>query len=298
MRFVDTQIKFNKTYNVEVFQYVFVVGSEYSYTNKLGNAETDSIYIFSKPMPVLVEVPLFETDYKVVDSYPMPPEVSVNFYKDSTNKVLLSLKPGLGKNSKEAIFIEDDDFPTDGLIQFEKDDRPKEYISYVSKNKPESYRDFSGSPRRFPVEMSDSKSFILDVEPNKDFWLTFRSKDVHGKLSNPTEIWQIRIVSENGLVFPQTKIYNFEEESKVAQSFSKRIKIEPSELQLQINNQKLSKKLSNDIKVKDLELENTSEKIWDVDDKDRKFKLRVTSKETGKTMDFNFKMTLQRKLGE
>ncbi len=298
LRFVDTQVKFNKSYRVEVFQYVFVVGSKYNYTNKLGNTETDSIYISSSPMPVLVEIPLFKTEYKIVDSYPMPPEVSINFYKDSPRKILVSLKPGLGKNSKDPIFIEEDDFPNSDAIQFEKDDRPKEYISYMTKNKPDSYSDFSKLQRRFPVELSDSKSFVLDVEPNRDYWLTFRSKDVHDKLSNPTEVWQIRIVSENGLVFPQTKIYNLEEKTKTVQSFSKRLRIEPSELQLQINNGKLSKKLSTDIKMKDLELENTSEKIWDVDDKDRKFKLRVTSKETGKVLDFNFKMTLQRKLGE
>jgi hypothetical protein len=247
---------------------------------------------------VVAEIDLFETSLTITDAHPMPPDVEFKFYLNDPEKALVLLRPGQGSANEFPVFIDPDDF-TDGStrLDFKKDDRPKEYMVYVTDERPRDYEGFAGKSKKFLIDFGVLKAIPISVEPNKDYWVTFRTKDVHNKLSNPTEVYQLRMIYENGVLLPTKRIYNFEGEMKEPVEFFKNFKVTPSELQLEIDNSVLVNKLAKDVTTKDirLEAENSVRRIWNDDRSTRKFKIRITSKNSGKTLDINYKMLLERK---
>ena len=46
------------------------------------------------------------------------------------------------------------------------------------------------------------------LEPNKKYFYTFRAVDVHGKVSNPSQVYQLEISFDGASAFLLTKIIN------------------------------------------------------------------------------------------
>jgi len=297
LELLDTQVKYGKQYFYQVIQARFVLGSRYSY-KRVKNAIDRDLVVTVEPYPVVAEIDLFETSLTITDANPMPPDVEFRFYRNNPEKALVLLRPGQGSVTEFPVFIDPDDF-IDGStqVEFKKDDRPKEYVLYVTDEKPRDYEDFAGKSSRFQVGSAAVKAIPVSVEPNKDYWVTFRTKDIHDKLSNPTSVYQLRMIYENGVLLPTKKIYNFEGEMREPVEFFKNFKVTPSELQLEIDNSALVNKLAKDVTTKDIQLEaeNNTRRIWNDDTNTRKFKIRVTSKNSGKSLDINYKMLLERK---
>jgi hypothetical protein len=299
LELLDTQVKYGKQYFYQVIQASFVLGSRYYYKRVKGtSSQPDNLQIIVEPYPVVAEIDLFETSLTITDAHPMPPDVEFKFYLNDPEKALVLLRPGQGSANEFPVFIDPDDF-TDGStrLDFKKDDRPKEYMVYVTDERPRDYEGFAGKSKKFLIDFGVLKAIPISVEPNKDYWVTFRTKDVHNKLSNPTEVYQLRMIYENGVLLPTKRIYNFEGEMKEPVEFFKNFKVTPSELQLEIDNSVLVNKLAKDVTTKDirLEAENSVRRIWNDDRNTRKFKIRITSKNSGKTLDINYKMLLERK---
>ena len=113
------------------------------------------------------------------------------------------------------------------------------------------------------------------VMANQKYWYTFRAIDMHGHISNPTAVYQVELVDDHGSVKPIIRTFNFEEPKyfEAIKECQKYLMIKPNLKQLYYN----SEKDSIDHMFNDSDSSGVK----------RRFKVRITSKSTGKKIDLN-----------
>jgi hypothetical protein len=144
--------------------------------------------------------------------------------------------------------------------------------------RPKTYFDFSNSLYQvIPFNGETSTTFIENLQQNIKYYYTFRSIDVHGNISNPSDIFEVKIINNDGAIYPIITPYYFEQNEKlnIEKSFKKYLAIDPAIIQQQLT-------LSEDGSLV-LGVDNG---FWNQD-----FKIRITSKESGKSFDINLNFT-------
>ena len=114
----------------------------------------------------------------------------------------------------------------------------------------------------------------------------FRTVDNHGKISNPSPIYRVEMVDDDGTVFPIIDVVEFTEvvPKQRKKSMKKYLYIAPRLGHTIINEEKSG--LSGASSATDADgqifLGSKTETVWD-----KKFKIRLTSTKTGRKMDIN-----------
>ena len=355
IKYVDTQVKFDKEYTYEVFACQMIIGTEYEYVKYTmpvsylgvdfgdpppfdGEEVTDrdifktdygnrlfvaaeerqavntdvnykaNIYLQSTPSVKIAEVPFFSSVGKVIDDPPVFPNVDMIPYRGVKDKILINLSPTVGEyelqpvvfNNNEQLIVDDirntKDLFSDEPITFTTDDYVSRYEIYRMEAPPEKIEDFSQNLRNvLTVSASNrgvsSASFVDDIEPNKEYYYTFRTIDIHGKVSNPSAIYRLIMVENSGAVYPLLEVYEIGQEKpkEISKSLKKLLNIKPR-LSQTIINQALSS-LGNGASVKDV-----SNIVLGVEEKSlfgKRFKIRLTSKHTGKQIDLNVRFNVE-----
>jgi hypothetical protein len=276
--------------------------------------------VMVRPTLKLVELPYFNTDPSkysmVLDMPPLPPQVVPIPFRATKNKIMFLFDGSVGKENVLPVAIEPGDqelYDVHRLAQsvgageeitFNSDNPLVSFEIFRTVNPPTSYQDFKGKK----VFTTSKTSYIDNINPNKKYYYMFRSLDSRGNISNPSPVYEIELVTlEDGsdlykvAVLPKIKIYNFPQLAKdnFERSMRKYILIKPSREQATIN-EKVSK-LPGSKENPTLNLDNiepvigvTERALFAVQDlsgsvmSNKKFKLRITSKTTGRKMDFNF----------
>jgi hypothetical protein len=307
LRFLDTQVKYSKRYFYKVWAYQLVIGSKYWYTD-LDVQSYDhhaSFKTHMEPSVMLVETLYSDATVRVMDKPPVPPDVDIIPYKGVDNEILFYLKGNVGDFEAEPVLIQSTDQAIfnnirdsqkkdiDEKILFGSDDHPSTFQIFRIENKPRSYSDFTNNIRaRVNIDISleskqkaTSASFVDSVSPNTKYYYIIRTIDIHGHVSNPSPIYEVEIINENGLIFPLIKCVDFDKENNETNKPARRfIQIVPNILQTLINEEKSGyeeAETAEDIKRK-LHLGVTSDAVWD-----KRFKIRLTSKSTGKKIELN-----------
>lgn len=231
------------------------------------------------PDIVLMEDLYFQTpDVIISDNPPVPPDVNIVPYRAINNKILILLdgltdtyraKPVIMLPSDEAEydFIKKAQISPDDKVLFSSDDPVREFQIFRTDKKPFSYKDFE-----LYATISDTH-YDEKISPNKKYYYTFRAIDGHGHISNPTEVYEVELIDDHGAVKPMIRIFNFEEPkySSSIKECQKYLMIRPSLEQAYYDGKS--------------ELDHMFNSPDDA--KKRKFKVRVTSKATGKKFDIN-----------
>ena len=155
-----------------------------------------------------------------------------------------------------------------------------------------SYEDFDGN--LLTTETSNvaiSVSFVDKISPNKKYYYTFRGIDVHNNRSNPTDVYQVELVQFEGMIFFDINIYTFKFEEmgynnvKSSRTFRRYLKINPNLIQSLIDYDKSipNKSTASAYDAPRIKLGLADESVWD-----KRFKMRITSKHSGKKFDINF----------
>lgn len=319
--YIDTQVKYDTNYIYRVFAEVLVLGNEFEYDaeflpafektfNEDGTlasitpdpAGTEArLEITNKPSFRIFERELFETSTKKIqDDAPLDPDVEFNTYKDIDDQILITLSKKIGNKIEEPVIIQDideDRFDIDenGEVEFRSDSIVDKYELFRLAEVPESYEDFAEGKKvtlrtSFGINSdlsSDRVSFKDSVNANQEYYYTFRAIDIHSKLSNPTKIYVVKLTSESGLIIPDIEVKDIEElkeKQSKPKNLRRYLKIQLPLEQFAIDIQKSKLENAESALGKQIKLGMKDEKTWG-----KNYKMRLTSKSTGKKLDINFK---------
>lgn len=305
---IDTQVKYGKKYRYEIYAYKYVLANRYKYINKIEGLEqnflTRTFTVQNNPEAYIVKV-LFATANEVVlDKPPAPPEVEIIPYKDNADEVSFFFNPSsLQYKIKEFAFTEEEraqyqlirdsqDLRAEELITFGGDDKTDRYYVYRIEKYPSSYGDFVNGLHKVVYTREDTVSAeLLDrLTPNKKYYYIFRSVDVHGHVSPPTEVRELELINEDGTVFLNSKIVQFKEVKfeKEQKDVKRYIHIKPTLLQALVKDSILEPYSPTATAIlpfiEELGHESLQKKVWG-----KQFKMRIKSKSTNKFVDVKFK---------
>jgi len=220
---------------------------------------------------------------------------------------MINLHPGIGKATLAPIVIENSEIgemnnilrsqnviDTDNpKVKYDGDDFISKYRIYRLNTHPLSYGDFSDSLiREINTPTSTSTSLDETIIPNNKYWYVFRSIDIHGHLSYPSPVYQIEIVDDGASIYPLIDTVEFKTvNTKVASKPLKRFMHIMPNIRHYIYSDEIEEKIEeaggaaslsagDADKIKDIGVADPS--LWG-----KKFKIRLTSKTTGRKIDIN-----------
>ena len=186
-------------------------------------------------------------------------------------------------------------------ITYKNDDPIDEYEVFRITTMPTSYSDFDTTDNpheqlsgKITVDKESSATSLVDtIQPNTKYYYCFRSIDVHRNFSNPTHVFEAELVDNEGQVYLILNPIYFEnslspQKSKTGRRF---VYIEPSLRNVQYTQPSPTTQdflLETQATVDTLPSNNIlaqgegTVSVWG-----QTFKIRVTSKKTGKKVDLN-----------
>ena len=285
--------------------------STHSTTNNLHELPVDSceatFTASTMPMAVIKEQPFFVWTGSIMDKPPTAPDVKLIPHQNIDNSLLILLNETAGTAIEEPIVINEEDqeifdnikesqgyfgqLPDE--IEFGADNPVVSYEIYRTDKKPLSHHDFSGKLHAtVNTELNghnlSAASYVDNIDPNIEYYYTFRALDIHGHFSNPTAIFKIQLISDDISVIPEHDIYDPEKEKETTQGSK------PMKSQFQIV-PKITQAIVNEVAsgldgstAREVSSASTpvlgaeEETIWG-----REFKVRLTSRQTKRQVDFN-----------
>ena len=270
--------------------------------------------IVMKPATRIVKVPYFTRSSIVLSNPPPAPEVEIIPYRGINDNLLFTFDATFTKQSAIPIAIEPGEedlingyYDAQGLlpgekIVFESDDIPDSFQVYRLDSLPSSYSDFAGNQRASISTLVSSEgktirvasaTYVENLQPNTKYYYTFSTADFHGNVSNPTIVYEIELVDDGGAIYPIIKTHQFSAVESTTNSIpmKKLIEITPSLSQVTANvsqnvlnsdGETIPTPNTGDLSSVRLGDESLIDPIWD-----KTFKIRLTSRQTGKKMDFN-----------
>jgi hypothetical protein len=324
LKFVDTQVKYDTDYTYTVSEFKIVVGSKYNYTNLssrqeiVNNGFAAADLTFETEISV-IEVPLFERLVTIQDSPSVAPDVEVIPFRAVEDKIKINLNANTGEYLLDPIAIESTEEAQiikfrraqergEGPIEYRTDDPPVTFEIRRIEKHPESYQDFAGATiaklktaignvaNSRSILQASSVSFTDKIEKDKKYYYICRSIDVHGNYSYPTAVYEVELADINGLVYPFIQVVDFKQKKNKAltKPFKRYLKIVPAMQQALINDDRSNippevVQFNGDQVV----LGVADESLWG-----KKFKIRMTSKSTGRKIDINVAFTYKYETNE
>jgi len=276
-----------------------------------------------------ITVPYWAGNTLITDKPPIAPDMVFVPFLGVSNKILILLDGNMGDLDLSPVIIKDTDvtFLSQELysqlklsvqeaevrsylgnnaveLNYKSDDPIATYQLFRSTRRPRSYADFNTpqnpivtlTERIAPNKPSAMATFISTLRPNVKYYFCARGIDIHGNISNPTEVFQIEMVDNQGQIFYTSKVIDMGKTPPENCTSGKRryLHLAPALQQSVFNREAFmnSNEVQNapqDIKITDLPPSNVlgyvsddGESVWD-----KTFKIRVTSSKTGKKFDLN-----------
>ena len=184
-------------------------------------------------------------------------------------------------------------------LEYKNDDPIKQYEIFRIDTKPElvgsslypNFRNFNLTEQPIqtkigPNKASTAASYVDTIVPNKKYWYCARSRDVHQNISNPTYIFEVEMVDNKGQMFLISKPYTVAPRVPKYKKVGRRymaIRPRMSQTLFDPTRQDGAGTLDIDGEPDSSILGQTGvDSIWQ-----QIFKIRVTSKKTGRKIDLN-----------
>ena len=253
----------------------------------------------------IVEVPYAELPtMKVIDLPPVFPQVDIFPIKGKPNQIKLFLNQSNYKKRFVPAWIEPEDEAlfnevreSQGMVDFSKgllfagDDTKVNYEVFRTDVAPLNYGDFSGKRIKIlPTETEDglrttTASMLDKIKPNIEYYYCFRAIDKNGFLSIPSPVLKVHMVDDNGRMYPIIEPYDFPITSprSTSKPFRRYLEIGAAMGQTAVNLQ-IPPPAGSIMPSEPPVTIPFDGAVWA---SDTTFKLRITSKDTGKKMDIN-----------
>ena len=265
-----------------------------------------------EPCVFIYEVPIYSKTLKVMDNPPNGTSVYPYQHLDDSQKIGFGLYyDAFGKKvfpqtiaSRDEKLKQDymnaNDLLSAAAVPHESVSRPR-YIQIFRINEmPTSYSDFNNNlikTLNLKVEDSD-ETYTVDffdnkIKTNTKYYYLFRILNEQRMIGHTSEIYETELVSDGGYKYATFNVlYEEDLEKNIFVNPSKKVKkiiqLQPNMSQLALNTDFMDFEKEANTQVKKLIVGSADELIWD-----KKFKVRLTSKKTGRKIDLNitYKLT-------
>lgn len=301
-------------------------GSESGLPVTPGEVPAASVTIRNDPSIVAYSTAYCQIDAAITDKPPVPPDIVFVPFVGVNNKIMILFNSNAGEKKEYPIILRDNDvsfildeyFAQHGVelkpdaamaigvghserdaqkkLQYRNDDPIRKYELFRVGAAPTSYNSFKGfnvtnapiQAELGPDKFSTAVAYVDRIVPNVKYWYCARSIDIHENISNPTYIFELEMVDNRGQMFMRQKIFAFKPQKLDYKKTGRRfLAIEPRYEQMNYNDNEespgtvsLNEAPSSNILGQGSVREVSS--IWG-----KKFKVRVTSKKTGRKIDLN-----------
>jgi len=263
-----------------------------------------------EPSLKIVEVPIQEKTFKILDNPPNDLIATPHHLKDQSNKLAfflsydtfspntvpypVALTPQDDQN--KADYLAANDLAEDDFTQSESVSMAETFEVYRLSRMPTSYQDFENNLRK-SIDLRILKQgrikldamFMERVRPNQKYYYTFRAINENGIAGEFTPIFEAELINDGGYIYGNFNQLTAEDLvtdniSEPLMSFKKLFNVVPNiqHLLMQPNEADFSDSAFS--QVGKFGLGTAEDRIWG-----KTFKLRLTSKKTGKKIDLNIK---------
>jgi len=303
----DTQVIIGKTYTYSVKVVLVCIGNMYSLNTFDQLPDYADIIVENRPQLLLLEVPLFEDTTIMSASPPLVPFVDFYTKNNSENRINIRMNMPVGIQYDKFTTIEGSD-----LLQLPMMNTPRgsdlytfgyqsfiniKYDVYRLTTPPNSYDDFKDRKYLENVEANirDVLNFVDKVRPNQKYYYMFRAVNQYGMKSNPTPIYCVELLKDSDNSKIEFDVYHFPEQ-KVSQQnvlMKRLLQLLPAPQHTIFDpdsdmTQTVGTSFNNSLDK--LKYGIAEKPIWG-----RKFKIRVTSNDTGRKIDINVLFNLIKK---
>jgi hypothetical protein len=172
-------------------------------------------------------------------------------------------------------------------IEFNSDDPVDAYQLFRLSTPPTSYGSFTNAlvtDQDLDPIYGTPASYVDNIVPNTKYYYCARAVDIHGNVSNPNTIMEVEVVDNEGKIYLKQKAYAFTSiKQRLIKSGRRFILIEPALQQTSYDQGDTPSNAA--LAATPAQLLGSSQlqdSIWN-----KEFKVRVTSKQTGRKIDLN-----------
>lgn len=285
----DTQLYYEKEYNYKVYSMNLVNSFKYFFQDvsyNILNNKIEGVISLESDCNIYKELVL-NKKFEVIDNPPTAIDVAIVPFISIPNNMLFLLNTQSTSyfeipkivEQKDVIFfnkIRKKQNLNSRKVLFETVDDLNGVQVFRTNVAPKRYSDFANQFYRFiPIKnnIRTSNSFVDVLQQNTKYYYIFRSIDIHNNISNPTAVFEVEIKNNDGAIYPIVQTYNMKENDdfNYTKSFKKYLSINPSVLYTAFDKQE-------DGSV----IVGQKSGLWD-----QQFKVRITSKKSGKKFDVN-----------
>ena len=281
-----------------------------------------SVTVKNDPDVVGIIAPYCQLEATIADKPPVPPDLVFVPYVGVNNKIMVLFNSNAGEKEEYPVLLRSTDIAfileeylaqhqiqlrvDEALklkaigehkkLQYRNDDPIRKYELFRVDSRPTSYDSFRGyqltaapiQAQLGPDKFSTAVAYVDTIVPNTKYWYCARSLDIHQNISNPTYIFEIEMVDNKGQMFMRQKVVTFEAERYNYKKTGRRfLAIEPRFEQMTYDeaaeqpgvvslNEAPTSNILGSAGVRQVS------SVWG-----KNFKVRVTSKKTGRKIDLN-----------
>jgi len=287
----------------------------------IGGPPVAEVMVNNQPDIRAFAVPWCGLTATITDSPPVPPDMVFVPFVGVNNKVMILFNSSAGEKLSKPIILRDSDVTfiieeyysqhqisitaqdllqfgtaSELKLQYRSDDPIRKYELFRIDNKPQGYGDFRNfnvtldpiQAKLGPDKFSTAVAYVDTIVPNKRYWYCARSIDIHNNISNPTYIFEIEMVDNRGQMFLRNKVFMFEPQMLNYKKSGRRfLAIVPRMSQAYYDSQESSPGTIEINQAPGPNILGTKEVLQTSSVWGKKFKVRVTSKKTGRKVDLN-----------
>jgi len=270
-----------------------------------------------RPSLKIIESVIYTRPGRIMDSPPVAPDSFIFPLKGIDNKIKINLNTHIGSYLLDPIILNQPmeresinklrqakSVPGTTRLWYTTDDPVDHFEIYRTTQRPEKYTDFANQlytlvntdvdPKTF--QKASAASYLDNIKPNVEYYYMFRSIDRHGNFSNPSPVFSVIMVSNDGIIFPLIKPILLKPAMKPRRpkkTFKKMLNIIPTAAQSIIDYARTNIETASSAKNATVVLGIEDEGLFG-----NKFKIRLISKNTGKKMDLNIRFKTKAKITE
>tara|TARA_Y100000034_G_scaffold50459_2_gene62172 strand:- start:1746 stop:6164 length:4419 start_codon:yes stop_codon:yes gene_type:complete len=243
------------------------------------------------------------------------PVISIWPYRGVSDKILFAFQNGTGRyvdfvgsdphtkweKTREFLSLTNEFWKLDRSHMVFDDAEPVAKVRfYRSTEKPKNYTDIFGAPFKRDIDVQGDGFFVDDIKPNIKYYYMAVAEGIHGEESLPSDIFEVELVDQGGVIFPLIKAIEISQKKKDKTSitFKKTLSISPSFLQHAPNRATSDLGYLEESVFRELSFLHKSDSIDPSKSATRPaYKFRVRSRKTNKVMDLNVTFRKLRKTG-